>query len=344
MLCAIARTTLNDDVYREDNATIGFEQEMADLCNHEAATFVISGTMANQLALRTLLWQPPHAILADASAHIVHWEAGGISHFSGAMLQAVRPSNDLYLTLEDIQKSAVLSDDVHKCPTRIVSIENTSNGTIVPLEELRRVKSWATRSGIQVHIDGARLWEAIAAGGGTLSEYAQCADLLTVDFSKGIGAPMGAMIIGSAESIKRLRRIRKSIGGGMRQSGVLVAAARQALLENFGMSQNDMRGVLKRSHSLASMIGKLWTQKGGKLVRPVNTNIVWLNLRASGITDSEWIRAGHRHGIKLMGNRVVTHYQISDEALLALTSAIIDILADGKQDNVGREVWKTTKL
>ncbi|EUC27910.1 hypothetical protein COCCADRAFT_30722 [Bipolaris zeicola 26-R-13] len=344
MLCAIARTTLNDDVYMEDETTINFEQEVADLCDHEAAAFVVSGTMANQLALRTLLWQPPHAILADASAHIVHWEAGGISHFSGAMLQTVRPSNNLYLTLEDIQKSAVLSYDVHKCPTRVVSIENTSNGSVVPLEELRRVKDWATRAGIQVHIDGARLWEAIAAGGGTLSEYAQCADLLTVDFSKGIGAPMGAMVIGSAESIQRLRRIRKSIGGGMRQSGVLVAAARQALLENFGMSQTDIRGILKKSHSLAGTIGMLWTEKGGKLVRPVETNIVWLNLRASGVTDSEWNQAGHKHGIKLMGNRVVTHYQISDQALSALTSVILSVLTNQKQGGTREKDCRTVKL
>ncbi|EMD61583.1 hypothetical protein COCSADRAFT_344444 [Bipolaris sorokiniana ND90Pr] len=272
MLCAIARTTLNDDVYREDETTINFEQEVANLCNHEAAAFVVSGTMANQLALRTLLWQPLHALLADASAHIVHWESGGISRFWGAMLQTMRPSNNLYLTLEDIQKSAVLSYDVHKCPTRVVSIENTSNGTVVPLEELRRVEDWATRAGLQVHIDGARLWEAVAAG--------VCADLVTVNFSKGIGAPMGAMVIGSAESIQRLGRIRKSIGDGMRQSGVLVAAARQGLLENFGTSQTDMRGILKKSHSLAGTIGTLWIEKGGKLVRPVEKNIVWLNLRA----------------------------------------------------------------
>lgn len=285
MLRAIVQTTLNDDVYREDDTTIKFEEEIASICHHEAAAFVISGTMANQLALRTMLWQPPYAILADSSAHIVHWEAGGISHLSGAMLQSVRPSNGLYLTLEDIQTNVVLSDDVHKCPTRVVSIENTSNGTIIPLEELRKVKLWAKRVGIQVHIDGARLWEAVAAGGGTLAEYAQCSDLLTLDFSKGLGAPMGAMVVGSAESIKRLRRIRKSIGGGMRQSGVLVAAARQALRENFGSGRQDTTGVLKKSHSVARIVGNIWTERGGKLLRPVDTNIVWLDLKASDVTD-----------------------------------------------------------
>ncbi|CAE7034252.1 hypothetical protein P3342_007280 [Pyrenophora teres f. teres] len=328
MLRAITRTTLNDDVYGEDSTTTEFEQEIANLCRHEAAAFVMSGTMANQLALRTLLWQPPHAILADADAHIVHWEAGGIAHLSGAMLQAVQPSNGLYLTLEDIQKHAILSDDVHKCPTRVVSIENTSNGTIVPLEEMQRLKAWAEKAGIQVHIDGARLWEAIAAGSGTLAEYAQCSDLLTLDFSKGLGAPMGAMVVGSTESIKRLRRIRKSIGGGMRQSGVLVAAARQALLENFGVSQQDERGILKKSHSLAKTVEKLWAERGGKFLRLVETNIVWLDLDASGVTEKEWVEAGQQHGLKLMGKRVVTHYQICDDAMSALQSVIEEVFAE----------------
>lgn len=263
---------------------------------------------------------------------------------SGAMLQSVRPSNGLYLTLEDIQTNVVLSDDVHKCPTRVVSIENTSNGTIIPLEELRKVKLWAKRVGIQVHIDGARLWEAVAAGGGTLAEYAQCSDLLTLDFSKGLGAPMGAMVVGSAESIKRLRRIRKSIGGGMRQSGVLVAAARQALRENFGSGRQDTTGVLKKSHSVARIVGNIWTERGGKLLRPVDTNIVWLDLKASDVTDSQWIEAGQRHGIKLMGKRVVTHYQICDQAMLALQSTIADVLANWKRTDGIAEASRMIKL
>ncbi|KAF3803385.1 putative WD repeat-containing protein [Colletotrichum gloeosporioides] len=112
MLLAIARTTLHDDVYGEDSTTRNFEEEMAKTCGHESAAFVLSGTMANQLAIRSLLHQPPHAVLADASAHIIHWEAGGVAHLSGAMVQGIRPANGLYLTLEDIKKHAVLTDDL----------------------------------------------------------------------------------------------------------------------------------------------------------------------------------------------------------------------------------------
>ncbi|GJC80065.1 alanine racemase TOXG [Colletotrichum liriopes] len=198
MLLAIARTTLHDDVYGEDSTTRNFEEDMAKICGHESAAFVLSGTMANQLSLRSLLYQPPHAILADASAHIIHWEAGGIAHLSGAMVQGIRPMNGLYLTLDDVKKHAVITDDVHKCPTQAISIENTCSGVIIPLEELQRIKEWASVHGIAIHMDGARL----------------CCDVLTVDFSKNLGAPMGAMVLGSSELIKRLRRLRKSIGAG----------------------------------------------------------------------------------------------------------------------------------
>nr|XP_036585693.1 u4 u6 small nuclear ribonucleoprotein prp4 [Colletotrichum truncatum]KAF6795744.1 u4 u6 small nuclear ribonucleoprotein prp4 [Colletotrichum truncatum] len=254
MLFAITRTTLHDDVYSEDLTTKNFEQEMAKICGHESAAFVLSGTMANQLALRSLLHQPPHAIIADASAHIIHWEAGGIAHLSGALIQAIRPMNGLYLTLEDVRKHAVLTDDVHKCPTRVISLENTCSGVVVPLTELQRIKEWTSANDIAVHIDGARLWEAVSAGAGTLDDFARCCDVLTLDFSKNLGAPMGAMVLGSSELIQRLRRIRKSIGGGMRQAGVLVAAARQAVHENFGLGNRDRRGVLKRSHIMAQRI------------------------------------------------------------------------------------------
>lgn len=326
MLAAIAQTTLNDDVFREDSTTIGFEKEIAHRCGHQAAAFVITGTMANQLALRALLSQPPQSILADSHAHIIHYEAGGPAHISGAMIQAIRPMNGRYLTLEDVQKHAVITDDVHKAPTRVISLENTTSGTIIPLDELRRIRTWATSKGVKIHMDGARLWEAVAAGAGTLREFAQCVDVLALDFSKNLGAPMGAMVVGDAELIQRLRRIRKSLGGGMRQAGVLAAAARQAVLENFGPGQTDSRGVLPRSHDLARAVGDMWSQTGGKLMREVETNMVWLDLKDAGVEEAEWNAAGRRHGVRLDGKRVVVHHQICDEAMNRLSRAMDDVL------------------
>ncbi|KAK1636565.1 beta-eliminating lyase [Colletotrichum phormii] len=326
MLAAITHTTLSDDVYSEDPTTSRFETSLAATCGHAAAAFVLTGTMANQLALRTLLTQPPHAVLADASAHILHWEAGGVAHLSGAMVQGIRPRNGLYLTLQDIEKHAVLTDDVHKCPTRVVSIENTCSGVVVPLVEMRRIREWTSARGIAVHMDGARLWEAVSAGAGSLEDFGRCCDVLTLDFSKNLAAPMGAMVLGSAELIKRLRRMRKSIGGGMRQAGVLAAAARQAVLENFGPGTRDVRGVLGRSRVMAAEVGGMWVSRGGVLLKPVETNMVWLDLRGCGVGVKQWNEAGRRRGIRLDGKRVVLHHQVGEVAMRLLGDVMDEVL------------------
>ncbi|KAI9162726.1 threonine aldolase [Paramyrothecium foliicola] len=326
MLAAIIHTSLNDDVYEEDRTTASFEHEMATICGHEAAAFVITGTMANQLSLRTLLFQPPYAILTDAHSHIIHWEAGGTALVSGSVVQAIRPANRLYLTLNDIKKHAVLTDDVHKCPTRLVSLENTTSGTVIPLSELRRIKEWASNHGIAVHLDGARLWEAVSTGAGTLREFAQCADLTTLDFSKNLGAPMGAMVIGSKKNIKALKRIRKGLGGGMRQAGVLASAARQAVVENFGLGETCTKLTLRKSHDMAAFIARLWTSNGGLLLREAETNMVWVNLKAAGVGIDEWNQMGKKHGILLDGKRIVFHHQLCDSALARLGQVIEEVL------------------
>lgn len=333
MLAAIMKTTLNDDVYEEDLTTRSFERQIASLCGHEAAAFVITGTMANQLALRTLLTQPPHAILADAHAHIIHWEAGGTSNLTGAFVQAIRPRNGMYLTVEDVRRHAIVIDDVHKCPTRVISLEQTTSGLIIPLEELQRISTWAKSKDILVHIDGARLWEAVAAGAGSIKDFAQCCDLLTLDFSKNLGAPMGAMVVGSARHIKKLRHVRKSIGGGMRQAGVLAAAARQAILENFGDDVWDSKGVLEKSQKLAKLIASIWIRMGGQLLKEVQTNMIWVNLENARCDVKEWNETGSRHGIKLDGKRIVIHHQICDEAVERLGMVFEDVLKRKTLDN-----------
>ncbi|KFY32327.1 hypothetical protein V494_07873, partial [Pseudogymnoascus sp. VKM F-4513 (FW-928)] len=132
--------------------------------------------MGNQLALRALLTQPPHAVLCDDRAHILEWEAGGVASLSGALVHGVEARNGRYLTLEDVQRKVVLSDDVHACPTRVISLENTLGGSIMPLEETRRISEWARGEGIKMHLDGARLWEAVTAGAGSLEEFTRCFD------------------------------------------------------------------------------------------------------------------------------------------------------------------------
>ncbi|OBT66447.1 hypothetical protein VE03_04897 [Pseudogymnoascus sp. 23342-1-I1] len=330
MLSAIASTTHLDDVFREDPSTLSLETRLASLTAHESALLVLSGTMGNQLALRALLTQPPHAVLCDERAHILEWEAGGVASLSGALVQGVGARNGRYVTLEDVQRKVVLGDDVHACPTRVISLENTLGGSIMPLGETRRIAEWARGEGILMHLDGARLWEAVAAGAGGLEEFTRCFDTVSLCFSKGLGAPIGSVLVGSAAVIKRARWVRKSIGGGLRQSGVVAAAARVGVEETF------LGGGLRRGHEVARRIGGMWEREGGRLEREVETNMVWLDLGAAGVGEEEWIRVAAEKGVKVGGGRVVVHYQISEEAVGKLGEAMGEVLGGaGKGEGGG---------
>lgn len=345
MLTAIQNTTLFDDVFMEDPTTTSLESHLADLTSHEAALFVLSGTMGNQLALRSHLTQPPHSVLCDYRAHILVWEAGGVATLSGALVNGVVPTNGVYLTLEDIKKHVVLGDEIHSCPTKVISLENTLGGTIMPLSEVRKISAFAKEHGIKLHLDGARIWEAVVAGAGSLPEYTKEFDSVSLCFSKGLGAPVGSILVGSKEFIKHARWIRKSIGGGLRQPGVVTAAARVAVDETFGKGPNGEGGLLRESHKTAKRIAKLWTQLGGKLSQPTETNMVWFDLDDAGILGDDFAALGKKHGLKLLGGRLVVHYQISDEAVQRLEVVMREVLekkgSGGVQSKVGKKAYGT---
>lgn len=309
MLAAIANTTLLDDVYEEDPTTIDLEAHVAALCGKDAGLLVLSGTMGNQVALRALLTQPPHSVLCDWRSHINKYEAGGVAALSGAQLECVRPSNGIHLTLEDVQEHASVDWGVHNCPTRVISLENTLNGMLMPLSEVQRISQWAREMGIKMHCDGARLWEAAASGAGTMQEFAACFDTLSLCFSKGLGAPIGSILVGPKDVIRHARWIRQSIGGGLRQSGVVAAAARVAVDETFGNDPTGENGLLRKSHELAKTVEKMWTDLGGKVVYPVHTNMVWIDLKAAGSSDVRFSELGKELGLLISG-RIVCHYQI----------------------------------
>jgi len=339
MLSSIAATTLLDDVFCEDPTTNAFESQIASLTNFPAALLVMSGTMGNQISLRTHLGAPPHAILTDYRSHILEWEAGGAASMCGALVKGVRPANNHHLTLEDVQREAVISDDVHTCPTRLISLENTLAGTIMPLADCQSISQWARSQDppIAVHMDGARLWEAVASGAGSLQDYCACFDSISLCFSKGLGAPVGSVICGSKAFIKRARWVRKSIGGGLRMTGVLTAPMRVALEETY------LGGKLAASHEAARRIAGMWEGMGGKLAEPTETNMVWLDLAAAGTTKDNFIAAGLEHGIRLLGGRLVVHYQIGEEAIGRLEGLMREVLkkggeleVDGKKEVVDR--------
>lgn len=320
MLRAIQECSLLDDVSMEDPTTLGLEKFIAELTGKEDALLVLSGSMGNQVSLRSHLTAPPHAIVCDRRSHIIQYEAGGVASLSGALTQPIDAKNGTYITLEEVQKLVVISDDVHACPTKVISLENTLNGAIMPLSEVRRIAAFARENGIIMHMDGARLWEAVAAGAGTLKEFCAEMDSLSLCFSKGLGAPIGSIIVGTKAFIKRSRWVRKSIGGGLRQAGVVAAPARVAVEETF------LGGLLSESHEKAKRIQKLWTDLGGKLDYPVDTNMVWLNLEAHNIDLNHFIETGEKYGVKTRGGRFVVHYQISEECIEGCRKLFTDVL------------------
>jgi len=231
-----------------------------------------------------------------------------VSNLTGASLKAVAPRNGTHLTLEDVMEHACIDDDVHSCPTRVISLENTLNGMIMPLDEIKRIVGFAKKHDIKLHCDGARLWEAVVAGAGSLVEYCSLFDTVSLCFSKGLGAPIGSILVGRAETIKHSRWIRKSIGGGLRQSGVIAAPARVAVEETF------IGGLLQDSHNRTREVARLWAELGGRFIHPVQTNMIWLDLKAAGCSVERFVELGRAEGLRLMGNRVVIHYQIAQRA------------------------------
>ncbi|KAI9374844.1 pyridoxal phosphate-dependent transferase [Aspergillus egyptiacus] len=329
MLEAICQTTLLDDVFEEDPVTNDLQSYVAKRTGHEAALLVMSGTMGNQVSIRTHLVEPPYSVVCDHRSHIVCYEAGGVSAWTGATVIPLVPKNGTYLTLEDVQKKVVISDNIHTCPTKLISLENTLDGMVMPFDEARRITEWAHSNGIKVHLDGARLWEAVVSGAGSLSDYTSLFDSVSLCFSKGLGAPIGSIIVGSDAFIKKARWFRKSIGGGARQTGVIAAAARVALDETFGPDAHGQQGRLRETHVKAKRVADMWTNRGGKLACPVHTNMVFLDIEASGLGPNDLAEIGKEKGLKLLGNRIVVHYQVSDEAIDRLEQ-VFDIAMKGQ--------------
>lgn len=325
MLAAIAATTLQDDDFQEDPTTLELESVVAGMTGKESGLLVLSGTMGNQLSIRALLPGPPHSVLCDHRSHIMNYEAGGIASLCGAMTIPIHPQNKSHVTLEDIERHAVVGAFDHcACPTRLISLENTLAGTILPLSECQRISAWARRNDVKMHLDGARLWEAVAAGAGTLREYCDCFDTVTLCFSKGLGAPVGSVMVATRLIREKARWIRKSIGGGTRQAGVFSAAARQALTDTY------MRGRLVEPQRKARKLAETWHRLGGKLLYPQQTNIVWLDLREAKLTDAQFLKLGAEKKLKfMMGGRLVVHYQISELAIQRLEMLMEEILPRG---------------
>ncbi|KAI1880376.1 hypothetical protein JX265_001997 [Neoarthrinium moseri] len=311
-----------------------FEDKMADLAGRAASLFMISSTMSNQVAIRTHLNRPPNGIICDARSHIMHQEVGAIGQLSGALPLAIYPQNGLYLTLEDIEENIVLSDgtDTCTCPTRLLHLENPLGGVVMPVEEMKRIKQYADKHSLTVHMDGARLWEAVACGAGKLEAFCSQVHSLNLCLTKGLGGSVGSFLVGDSEFIRHAKWVRKSLGGSMRQPGWVAAAGWAAVGEVFGQDPSGQDAWrLRRTHDLARRLAKHWEDLGGRLVVPQQTNMVWLDLDAAGIDEDSWESGGQERGILLHCSRLVTHYQISDEAVVCLEQYMADMMQNLQQ-------------
>ncbi len=227
---AMARAEVGDDVYGEDPTVNALEERVADLFGHEAALFTPTGSLANVLAVASLV-APGQEVLCESSAHIARAELGAHGAVSGVTMRTwTHPSGQI--DLPAIQ--AMFAPDMGPffVPTAAISVENTHNfagGTVLPLEDLEALRDFARAAGARIHLDGARLWNAHVATGTPLRAYGAVADVLAVCLSKGLGAPVGSLIVGSKEAVAQARVRRKRLGGGMRQTGILAAAGLHAL-------------------------------------------------------------------------------------------------------------------
>ena len=266
---AMINAEVGDDVYGEDPTVNALEARTAELLGKEAAIFMPSGTMTNQVALR-LHTEPADEIIIQSQAHIYYYEGGAPAALSGIMCRLIEGNKQGIFTAEDLQK-VLHQDNIHFPKTKLVCLENTHNrggGSIYPLTTIQEIEEICRQRDLKLHLDGARLWNACVATGISEAEYAKPFDTISVCFSKGLGAPVGSALVGSKQSIDRARRFRKMFGGGMRQAGIIAAGALYALKHH--------RERLAEDHENAKILAAGLRAIEGIKINPeeVQTNIV----------------------------------------------------------------------
>ncbi len=278
---AMAAAEVGDDVFGEDPTVIRLQAEVAQLLGKEAGLFVPSGTMSNQVSIKTHT-QPGDEVICEYGAHIMNYESGGPAFHSQVQLHPLMGSLGVF-TAGQVE-AVIRPHNVHQPPTRLISIENTHNragGTIFPLEEILRIKELARAHDLRMHLDGARLLNAVEATGIAAADWAAPFDSVSLCLSKGLGAPVGSVLAGSRDFITRAHRYRKLFGGGMRQAGIIAAGGLYALQNNIG--------DLARDHTHAQKIAQALAARPGIIINPeeVHTNIVIFETAESGGTGAQ---------------------------------------------------------
>ncbi|AII53249.1 threonine aldolase family protein [Hymenobacter sp. APR13] len=324
MLEAMFQARVGDDVYEEDPTVRALEQEAAARFGLEAGLFCPSGTMTNQIAIKAHT-EPMSEVICEQTSHIYLWEVGGIAFHSGASV-ALLPGERGRLTAAQVQ-AAIRPQNVHYPTTSLISLENTHNrggGSCYKLPELAAIADVAQRHRIPLHLDGARIFNALVATGQDAREYGRLFDTISVCLSKGLGAPVGSVLLGSQAFIQKTKRIRKVMGGGMRQAGYLAAAGLYALENNVERLADDHR----RARQLRDT---LQTQPYVAEVLPVETNLVIFRLHDSMPAES-FLAQLEAQGIRASSFgpqfiRFVTHLDIDDTMVARIAAALPQLTA-----------------
>ena len=315
---AMADAEVGDDVLDGDPTVTRLQDRVRELLGKERALYFPTGTMANQAAL-WLLGTRGTEVLADADAHVIHWEVAAAAGIVGMQPRPVKGTG----TVMDAAAlaAAIRPDSPHAPRASLVCMENTHNGAggkVTPVDELRAIAGVARERKLPVHMDGARLWNASIASGTSLADFAACADTVMVSFSKGLGAPVGAMLAGSAAALERGWEVRKRMGGGMRQSGILAAGALHGLDHHLERLAED--------HEHARLLASLVDGAGGASVVPPDTNIVMIDLPA-GLDSPTVVAAMADIGVRITPwsptrLRAVTHMDVGRSAIQAAGEAL----------------------
>jgi len=309
---AIAEAEVGDDVHHEDPTVLRLEEKTAAILGKEAAVLMPSGTMTNQVGLRTHT-QPGDEVILEAQAHIYYYEGGGPAALSGASCRLI-PGDHGVFTADQLVKS-LRKPDVHHPITRLVCLENTHNrggGQIYPLEEIRKIGAVCREHDLALHLDGARLWNASVALGTPEAELVSDFDSVSVCFSKGLGAPVGSALAGSKAFIQRARHFRKMFGGGMRQAGIIAAGALYAL--------ENHRERLAEDHANARLLAEGLSQVEGIEVDldSVQTNIIVF--QTPGTSAAALSKALEKEGVGMLdfgpeALRAVANLMVSREQI-----------------------------
>ncbi|CAM4066568.1 threonine aldolase family protein [Deinococcus marmoris] len=308
MRAAMASAAVGDDVYGEDPTVNELQAEVARLTGHEAGLFMPSGSMTNQVAIALHTRRGEEVVCAEGS-HIYEWELGMMAAFSGVVPRFVPAP----LGVPDPEQVRLaVRHSIHQSPTGLISLENTHNkagGTVIPLEVIEQIRAVADAEGLPLHLDGARVFNASAALDVPLSEITRHFHTVSVCLSKGLGAPVGSVLVGSAAAMQQAHRYRKMLGGGMRQAGVLAAAALVALRGGPALLKEDHR----RTRELAGALANAGFDVN---LAAVQTNIIYATLPNAAGHVAKWAEQGVlTSALGPDSVRFVLHHQIGDKAL-----------------------------